>query len=234
MPDPMARWAAGVAFAQELGMGSFRRISLLMMRTNLLSALCVALFCGVMPMHAPAQGTSPGVKIDPARTVAAARQQIGVTTGYDAAYHVLAYPGGDVPLSTGVCTDVVTRALREQGVDLQQAVHEDMKRHFAEYPHQWDLKAPDPNIDHRRVPNLMTFFRRQGWERPVTAQGSDYQPGDVVTWNLGGGTTHIGVVADTAGRAAPMVIHNIGEGTREEDVLFAFKIIGHYRPATVK
>ena len=204
------------------------------MRTNLLRAFCVALLCGAMPTQGLAQGTTPGIRIDPARTVAAARQQIGVTTGYDAQYHILAYPGGDVPMNTGVCTDVVTRALREQGVDLQQAVHEDMKRHFAEYPHQWGLKAPDPNIDHRRVPNLMTYFRRQGWERPITAQSSDYQPGDVVTWNLGGGITHIGIVSDAAGRTAPAVIHNIGEGTREEDVLFAFKLIGHYRPTTVK
>ena len=177
-----------------------------------------------------AQTATPSSNVDPKRLVTAARKQIGVTTGYDAEYRSLAYPGGDVPMSTGVCTDVVTRALREQGIDLQQVVHDDMKRHFAAYPHQWGLAAPDPNIDHRRVPNLMTFFRRQGWERPVTAQGSDYLPGDVVTWNLGGGTTHIGVVADMAGRAAPTVIHNIGRGTQEEDVLFAFKIIGHYRP----
>lgn len=165
-------------------------------------------------------------QIDPTRTVAAARKQIGVTVGYDAEYRVIPYPGGDVPLNTGVCTDVVTRALRDQGIDLQRAVHEDMKRHFAEYPHQWGLKTPDTNIDHRRVPNLMTYFKRQGWEQPITGQVADYLPGDVVTWNLGGGITHIGVVSD-----APMVIHNIGEGTREEGVLFAFKIIGHYRPA---
>ena len=200
------------------------------MRANLLRAFWVALLCGTMSLH----GLAQGIKIDPARTVSAARQQIGVTTGYDAEYRVLSYPGGDVPMNTGVCTDVVTRALREQGVDLQRAVHEDMKQHFAGYPHQWGLKAPDPNIDHRRVPNLMTYFRRQGWERPITALGSDYQPGDVVTWNLGGGITHIGIVSDAAGRAAPEVIHNIGEGTREEDVLFAFKLIGHYRPTTVK
>lgn len=180
-----------------------------------------------------AQTAAPSADIDGRRLVATARRQVGVTTGYDAEYHSLPYPGGDVPINTGVCTDVVTRALREQGLDLQQAVHEDMKRHFAAYPHQWGLKAPDPNIDHRRVPNLMTFFRRQGWERPITAQGADYQPGDVVTWNLGGGTTHIGIVSDTPGRAAPTVIHNIGRGTQEEDVLFTFKIIGHYRPEKI-
>ena len=192
----------------------------------------LTLFCWlVTATGVPAQTTAPANGIDPAQIVAAARKQIGVTMGYDPEYRVLGYPGGDVPLSTGVCTDVVTRALREQGVDLQRAVHEDMQRHFAEYPHQWGLKTPDANIDHRRVPNLMTYFKRRGWERPITGQGSDYLPGDVVTWNLGGGTTHIGVVSDTPGRAAPMVIHNIGQGTREEDVLFAFKIIGHYRLA---
>lgn len=200
------------------------------MKTYLVHALYLALLCGTMLPDARAQG----LRIDPARTVAAARRQIGVTTGYDSEYRVLTYPGGDVPVSTGVCTDVVTRALREQGIDLQQAVHEDMKRHFAEYPHQWGLKAPDPNIDHRRVPNLMTYFRRQGWEKPVTTQGSDYQPGDVVTWNLGGGITHIGIVSDASGRAVPTVIHNIGEGTREEDVLFTYKLIGHYRPMTIQ
>ncbi len=164
--------------------------------------------------------------------VAAARRQIGVTVGYDAEYRALAYPGGDVPLNTGVCTDVVTRALRDQGFDLQRAVHQDMASHFGNYPHQWGLRAPDPNIDHRRVPNLMTFFRRQGWERAITADPGDYHPGDVVTWNLGGGTTHIGIVSGPKNTAAcPLVIHNIGQGTREEDTLFAFKIIGHYRLA---
>lgn len=195
------------------------------------SRVCVlALLAWAAATGSLAQPAAPvGGVLDPARIVAAARRQVGVTTGYDAQYHPLSYPGGDVPMNTGVCTDVVTRALREQGVDLQRAVHEDMRRRFAEYPHQWGLRAPDPNIDHRRVPNLMTFFRRQGWERPITARGSDYRPGDVVAWNLGGGTTHIGVVSDVPGRAAPMVIHNIGRGTQEEDVLFAFKIIGHYR-----
>ena len=173
--------------------------------------------------------STPATGIDPVRLVKAARRQIGVTVGYDPEYRVLAFPGGDVPSSTGVCTDVVTRALREQGVDLQQAIHEDMKRHFASYPQQWGLKSPDANIDHRRVPNLMTYFKRQGWELPVTNAGGDYHPGDVVTWTLGGGTTHIGVVSDSPGQSAPRVIHNIGQGTQEEDVLFAFKIIGHYR-----
>ena len=153
-----------------------------------------------------------------------------MTVGYDPEYHVLAYPGGDVPENTGVCTDVVMRALRSQGFDLQKAVHEDMARHFASYPHQWGLKAPDPNIDHRRVPNLMTFFQRQGWQQPITANAADYHPGDIVTWNLGGGHTHIGVVSDAKNAAGcPLVIHNIGAGAHEDDALFAFKISGHYR-----
>ncbi len=200
------------------------------MKTSLSSRACLLAFLvWAVPAGGLAQTASPAGSIDAERLVAAARKQIGVTTGYDPEYHSLPYPGGDVPMNTGVCTDVVTRALREQGIDLQQTVHEDMKRHFAAYPHQWGLKAPDPNIDHRRVPNLMTFFQRQGWEQPITTQGSDYHPGDVVTWNLGGGTTHIGIVSGAPGHAAPMVIHNIGRGTQEEDVLFAFKIIGHYR-----
>lgn len=196
---------------------------------------CLALLlCGAAPKPGLAQDAAPSAIVDPLRTVAAARRQIGVTTSYDPEYRTLAYPGGDVPMNTGVCTDVVTRALREQGIDLQRVIHEDMKRDFAAYPHQWGLKAPDPNIDHRRVPNLMTFFRRQGWERPVTAQGSDYQSGDIVTWNLGGGITHIGIVSDAPGRAAPTVVHNIGAGARQEDVLFTYRLIGHYRPTTLK
>lgn len=186
-----------------------------------------------LPGHTFAQHTpTTAVRLAPARIVETARRQVGVTLGYDAEYRILAYPGGDVPPATGVCTDVVTRALRGQGFDLQQAVHEDMAGHFASYPHQWGLRSPDANIDHRRVPNLMTFFKRQGWEMPITASPADYRPGDVVTWNLGGGTTHIGIVSDAKTSAGcPLVIHNIGQGAREENTLFAFKIIGHYRLA---
>ena len=208
-----------------------QRMNTLSLRVFSLSLLCWFAWTG--GSFAQTSATAP--KLDPARTVAAAREQIGVTVGYDPEYHVLPYPGGDVPPSTGVCTDVVTRAWRAQGVDLQRAVHEDMKGHFAAYSHQWGLKAPDSNIDHRRVPNLMTYFKRQSWEVPITDEGGDYHPGDVVTWNLGGGITHIGVVSDKPGRSgAPMVIHNIGRGTQEEDTLFAFKIIGHYRPASFR
>ncbi len=113
--------------------------------------------------------------------VAAARKQIGVTLVYDPAYVRLPYPGGDVPQERGVCTDVVIRALRPQGLDLQKAVHEDMRAHFGLYPKKWGLRAPDRNIDHRRVPNLQTWFARQGWSLRPTREASSYRPGDLVT-----------------------------------------------------
>lgn len=169
--------------------------------------------------------------------VAAARGQIGVTTSYDPAYRVIAYPNGDVPSSAGVCTDVVIRALRVQGVDLQKGVHEDMAGHFGEYPKKWGLTAPDKNIDHRRVPNLMTYFKRRGYEVPISKKAEAYAAGDVVTWDLGGGLVHTGIVSDRKSEAGmPLIIHNIGRGVQEQDVLFGFEIIGHYRipagPAT--
>ncbi|WP_425501527.1 DUF1287 domain-containing protein [Pseudoxanthomonas kalamensis] len=164
--------------------------------------------------------------------VAAARQQIGVTRLYDPAYVVLDYPGGDVPRDRGVCTDVVVRALRTQGIDLQQAVHEDMRANFRLYPQQWGLTGPDRNIDHRRVPNLMRWFERNGWGMPIGDQASDYAAGDIVAWKLSGsGLLHVGIVSDrSAADATPLVIHNIGAGTQENDLLFRHTIIGHYRP----
>lgn len=130
------------------------------------------------------------------RLVQDARAQVGVTLGYDPQYRRLAYPGGDVPLSTGVCTDVLIRALREQGLDLQQRVHEDMRAHFSAYPRHWGLQRPDANIDHRRVPNLMTWLQRQGLALAPSQQAADYRAGDIVTWDLGRGLTHIGIVSD--------------------------------------
>ncbi len=164
--------------------------------------------------------------------VAAARKQIGVTVNYDPAYVRLPYPGGDVPASRGVCTDVVIRALRTQRIDLQQRVHEDMRAHFAKYPQKWGLRGPDSNIDHRRVPNLQTWFERQGWSLPVTSRAADYRAGDLVTWMLPGNLPHIGIVSDrkTMLGGTPLIIHNIGRGTREEDILFGHKVTGHYRP----
>jgi uncharacterized protein len=171
--------------------------------------------------------------IQPQQLVSAARQQVGVTLGYDPVYRRLDYPGGDVPLATGVCTDVLIRALRAQGLDLQQAVHEDMRAHFSAYPQSWGLKRPDRNIDHRRVPNLMTWLRRQGLARPSSAAASAYLAGDVVTWDLGNGLSHIGIVSDhRTAQGVPLILHNIGRGTREEDILFAFKVTGHYRFAS--
>ena len=169
--------------------------------------------------------------VDGTQLVASARSQIGVTTRYDGAYRKLAYPGGDVPQETGVCCDVVVRALRKQDTDLQRLVHEDMKLHFAEYPQNWGLRKPDPNIDHRRVPNLGCFFRRSGWTLPISSKAADYGPGDIVTWRLANGLPHIGIVSDRKGAGGtPLVIHNIGSGAKEEDVLFRFTITGHYRP----
>lgn len=164
------------------------------------------------------------------RVVKAARDQVGVTLAYDPAYRRIAYPGGDVPKETGVCADVVVRALRGRGSDLQKLVHEDMAAHFSEYPKDWGLKRPDANIDHRRVPNLRVWFRRAGWSLPVSAKAGDYAPGDIVTWDLPRGLKHIGVVSDRKSPAgAPLVIHNIGSGAKEEDVLFSWKITGRYR-----
>ena len=149
---------------------------------------------------------------------------------YDPAYYSMAYPNGDVPSDRGVCTDVIIRAYRKVGVDLQKEVHEDMKAHFSLYPKIWGLKSTDKNIDHRRVPNLMVFFKRKGTVKPMTQTASDYIPGDIVCWNLGGGTTHIGIVVNrkSSDGARYMMVHNIGGGQVLEDCLFDFKIIGHY------
>jgi uncharacterized protein YijF (DUF1287 family) len=160
-----------------------------------------------------------------------ARDQIGLTTSYDPAYRKLPYPGGDVPKQTGVCSDVVVRAFRGLNIDLQKAVHEDMAAAFDQYPRKWGLSRPDPNIDHRRVPNLMTYFKRKGWSVSQDKTASSFRPGDVVAWDLGGGVTHIGIVSDRCSTdAIPLVIHNIGKGVQEEDILFRHEIIGHYRP----
>ncbi|MFY2764505.1 DUF1287 domain-containing protein [Arenimonas sp. MALMAid1274] len=161
----------------------------------------------------------------------AAHRQVGVTRLYDGAYVRLAYPGGDVPADRGVCTDVVIRALRATGLDLQKAVHEDMRANFAAYPRNWGLRRPDRNIDHRRVPNLETWFRRAGHALPVTADAADYRPGDIVSWRLPGGLPHIGVVSDrkVPGADRYLVVHNIGQGARVEDVLLAWPPVGHFR-----
>jgi len=164
--------------------------------------------------------------------VAAAREQIGVTLHYDPAYVKLAYPRGDVPIERGVCTDVVVRAFRRVGYDLQELVHRDMKEAWPVYQRsaKWNLKRPDPNIDHRRVPNLATFFTRHGVALGVSKDARDYAPGDIVTWQVPPNLPHIGLVADVRTAAGvPLIIHNIGNGTRMEDRLFSYPITGHYR-----
>src|SRR5215468_5862540 len=162
---------------------------------------------------------------------AGAIEQTTQTTGYDASYVKLDYPNGDVAPNTGVCADVVVRAFRKAGIDLQKELHEDMKKNFAIYPQKWGARRPDTNIDHRRVPNLMTWFDRQGKAQPITKDAKDYLPGDVVSWQLDNGLPHVGMVSkikvEGTGRYA--IVHNIGLGARIEDVLFAWKITGHYR-----
>ena len=167
----------------------------------------------------------------PADIVTSAREQVGKTVTYDPAYVSLKYPGGDVPEDRGVCTDVIIRALRKAlSVDLQKTVHEDMTSNFSAYPKQWGLKTTDKSIDHRRVPNLMTFFKRSGLTQPVSQKAEDYQPGDLVTCTVPPNLPHIMIVSDKkTADGMPLVIHNIGRGAREEDCLFTYPLTGHYR-----
>ncbi len=150
---------------------------------------------------------------------------------YDPGYFRLDYPNGDVPAGKGVCTDVIIRAYRKFGIDLQKEVHEDMMAHFDKYPKMWGLSGPDKNIDHRRVPNLMTFFAKHGTTLKISLNPKDYGPGDIVCWDLGGGITHIGLVIKNKSSDGQrhLIVHNIGAGQVSEDCLFSFKIIGHYR-----
>lgn len=174
---------------------------------------------------APAAAALPGL-------IAAAKAQVGVTVRYDPAYVRLAYPGGDVPSDRGVCTDVIVRAYRQVGIDLQERVHQDMRAAWPAYRHvaQWGQKRPDPNIDHRRVPNLTTFFRRHGVQLKASRNPADYRPGDIVSWRLPTGLAHIGMVTERrSAHGVPLIVHNIGAGTQVEDMLFAFTITGHFR-----
>jgi len=188
-------------------------------------------FLLALALPAAAGATRSKQANDPLALVRAARAQIGVTVRYDPAYVRLAYPGGDVPPDRGVCTDVVIRACRKAyGCDLQRLVHEDIRRAFFAYPKIWGRKRPDSNIDHRRVPNLQAFFERHKARLPVSKRGADYLPGDLVTQMLPGSLPHIVIVSDQRrGDGLPLVIHNIGQGTREEDWLFGAPITGHYR-----
>jgi uncharacterized protein YijF (DUF1287 family) len=167
------------------------------------------------------------------KLVVAAAERSHHTVRYDPAYVRIPYPGGDVPADTGVCTDEIIRAYRAVGIDLQKEVHEDMEQNFSAYPRRWlSLSGhTDTNIDHRRVPNLMAFFSRKGEALAMTERAEDYAPGEMVTWDLGGNVPHIGIVVDQksprGGRF--MILHNIGRGPKIEDVLFSWKITGHYR-----
>lgn len=205
-----------------------------------LAGASTAVLTGFLPGRRPvmAQLAAPPASLGSppapwaARLIAAAEAQIGVTTLYDPAYVRLDFPGGDVPRDRGVCTDVVVRAYRDGlGVDLQQLVHTDMATHFSVYPSKWGLKQPDRNIDHRRVPNLQTFLTRRGAKLSPSESADDYAPGDLVTMMVSGTLPHIVIVSHRASAdgSRPLVIHNIGAGTRAEDRLFEFPITGHYR-----
>ncbi len=172
-----------------------------------------------------AQNTPPRM----AQVLQGAYEQVGVTVRYDGTYRFMPFPGGDVPADRGVCTDVLVRAYRRAGIDLQLLVHQDMSRAFESYPRLWGLPRPDPNIDHRRVANLATFFARNGRSSPISSEAEDYRPGDIVTWRLPSGSFHIGLVTDRERNGRRLVVHNIGAGTRIEDVLFSWAITGHYR-----
>ena len=150
---------------------------------------------------------------------------------YNASYMVIPYPNGDVPINLGVCSDVIIRSYRAVGIDLQREVHEDMKENFLSYPHIWRLLKPDTNIDHRRVPNLMTYFKRQGACLAISDKPDHYLAGDIVAWHLGKGVMHIGVVTHlfSTNMQRPLIVHNIGRGPQSEDALFSWPIIGHYR-----
>jgi uncharacterized protein YijF (DUF1287 family) len=209
--------------------------------TLLLATLSLATSCQQQiartrpPLKPPEQQTeiralpdksSPNLKL----VIDDAIDQVGKTTGYDPSYQKIEYPNGDVPIETGVCSDVIVRAFRKAGIDLQKDIHEDMKDHFSAYPTRWGMKGPDANIDHRRVPNLMTYFARKGKSLATTSGGENFLPGDIVTWDLGGGYDHIGMVVNVWYKPTQryLVVHNMGSA-KMEDVLFAWKVSGHYR-----
>ena len=182
------------------------------------------LACAAAPMPALAQPRTA------AALIAASRAQVGVTLAYDPAYSRLAFPGGDVDRARGVCTDVIVRAYRDAfGLDLQALVNADMRANFAAYPKRWGLSRPDTNIDHRRVPNLQTYFQRAGAQLAMPTAPTAWQPGDIVTSLIDNRLPHIGIVADRVAGTLPLVVHNIGAGTREEDVLAAHAVTGRYR-----
>jgi uncharacterized protein len=188
---------------------------------------CLAFLSGLFFNASPASSQqSFGVQLSEA---AIELTQVKVT--YDPSYFSIPYPNGDIPSDKGVCTDVVIREFRKLNIDLQKEVHEDMSANFGEYPQLWGLKKPDRNIDHRRVPNLMTFFSRKGATVSLTKIATDYLAGDIVTWDLGNGQTHIGILVDkkSPDGGRNLIVHNIGSGQELSDCLFQYKITGHYR-----
>ena len=178
-------------------------------------------------IHDLSPNSSPQINL----AIAGAIEQVGKTTGYDSSYQKIDYPNGDVPIETGVCSDVIVRAFRKAGIDLQKEVHEDMKGNFSAYPTKWGLSGTDANIDHRRVPNLQTYFTRKGKSLATDGGSETFLPGDIVTWDLGGGVDHVGMIVNVWYKPSQryLIVHNIGAGTRMEDGLFAWKITGHYR-----
>lgn len=191
--------------------------------------VAVALLCCCLLIAHPARPQPPHDFVE--SLVASAMERLSHRVIYDGSYRSIDYPGGDVPDNVGVCTDLVVRAYRGVGIDLQQLVHEDMRDNFADYPPNWGLTAPDPNIDHRRVPNLQAFFTRYGQSLTVSQDAGDYLPGDIVSWRLPSNLPHIGIVAErrSADGERPLIIHNIGAGPALDDILFAYEITGHYR-----
>ena len=199
------------------------------MRRALLSILAIA-----MATTAVGQSSRPAQRLETkfAQTlIQAAVAQTSTPVTYDGSYRRIPYPGGDVPARIGVCTDVIVRAYRAVGVDLQVRVHEDMKAAFGSYPQLWGLSRADSNIDHRRVPNLQTYFRRRGAQLSISRDAGDYLPGDLVTWILPGNLPHIGLVTDqrSSDGGRLLIVHNIGRGPEIEDMLFSYPISGHYR-----
>ena len=178
-------------------------------------------------IHALSPNSSPQLKL----AIEGAIEQVGKTTGYDNSYQKIDYPNGDVPIETGVCSDVIVRAFRKAGIDLQKNVHEDMKDNFGAYPTRWGATAPDSSIDHRRVANLVTYLARRDKSLSTNGDSESFLPGDIVSWDLGFGIEHIGMVVNVWYKPSQhyLIVHNIGAGTRMEDVLFAWKITGHYR-----
>ncbi len=211
----------GAGKADLMHIPGFRRFGLLVSGF----ALCLTL------QSTPGLSAVPAEAKKAERLIGAAIARTKAAVTYDPAYIRIPYPAGDVADDRGVCTDVIIRSYRAGlGVDLQKRVHEDMRRAFRVYPKNWGLRRPDPNIDHRRVHNLRRYFERHGSALPVTKMVVDYKPGDLVTWRLPGNLPHIGIVTDRpAPSGARLIVHNIGQGTRLEDMLFSYPITGHYR-----